>query len=391
MIYLDNAATSFPKPPQVARAMAGTLNKLGVNPGRGGHHLALCAGRIVQRCREEMAELFGAPSAERVIFTANCTEALNLAIAGTLHQGDEVLCSHAEHNAVMRPLERYVASGQITVKVLPPDDMGLIQPHTLQRFLSPRTALVILCHASNVTGVIQPVARLGAVCRENHVPLLVDAAQTAGILDVSLQALNASLIAMPGHKGLLGPQGTGTLILAEDMDPEPLLCGGTGSASESFRQPDMLPDRYESGTLNLPGIAGLLAGVRFVRQYRHEIRDYEEHLANRMRRQLTGVPNLRLLGHPDAPKVGLVSLVPRDMDVSDLCDRLNAAGIAVRGGLHCAPSIHTWLGTLRSGAVRLSPGIYTTEQDIDDAAAVLLRLLHQYIPDHHSVSTRPAL
>lgn len=375
MIYLDNAATSYPKPPQVIRAMSGSLDKLGANPGRGGHRLALCAGRVVQRCREELAEFFGASSTERVIFTANCTEALNLAIAGTLHQGDEVLCSYAEHNAVMRPLERYVASGQITVKVIPPDELGLIQPHTLQRLISPRTALVIICHASNVTGVIQPVARLGAICRENGVPLLVDAAQTAGILDVTLSGLNASMIAMPGHKGLLGPQGTGALILGEQMNPEPLICGGTGSASESFHQPDLLPDRYESGTANLPGIAGLLAGVRFARKYRSQICEYEEELAQRLRRQLKTLPQLRLLGHLDAPKVGIVSFVPRDFDVSDLCDALNLSGIAVRGGLHCAPSVHTWLGTLRSGAVRMSPGIYTTEQDIDDTAAIVARLL----------------
>lgn len=375
MIYLDNAATSFPKPPQVIRAMAGTLDKLGVNPGRGGHRLTLCAGRIIQRCREELAELFGASSPERIIFTHNCTEALNLAIAGTLRQGDEVLCSHAEHNAVMRLLERYVSAGQITVRVLPPDNMGLIQPHTLQQYLSKKTALVIICHASNVTGVVQPVNRLGAVCRENGVPLLVDAAQSAGVLDVSLQNLNASMIAMPGHKGLLGPQGTGVLVLGDRARPEPLLCGGTGSASESFRQPDLLPDRYESGTLNLPGIAGLLAGVKFVRRYRTEICEYEEHLAQRLRRQLQGMPALRLLGHPDAPHTGIVSFVPHSHDVSDLCDALDASGIAVRGGLHCAPAIHTWLGTLRSGAVRLSPGIYNTEQEIDDAAAVIARLL----------------
>lgn len=374
MIYLDNAATSFPKPPQVARAMAGTLNKLGANPGRGGHRLALGAGHLVQRCREELAAMFDAPSAERVIFTDNCTEALNLAIAGTLHQGDEVLCSHGEHNAVMRPLTRYAAAGQITLKVLQPDEQGLLQPQTLRKHITPKTALFVLCHASNVTGVIQPAAQLGAICREMGVPMLLDAAQTAGVLDVSLSRLNAAMIAMPGHKGLLGPQGTGVLILRDGVDPQPLICGGTGSASESFQQPDLLPDRYESGTLNLPGLAGLLAGVRFVRRYREEIRDYEDHLARMMRSQLQAMPQLRLLGHPDAPKVGIVSVVPRTMDTSDLCDALDASGIAVRGGLHCAPAIHTHLGTLRTGAVRFSPGIYTTEQDIADTLAVLDRL-----------------
>ena len=377
MIYLDNAATSYPKPPQVIRAMAGTLEKLGANPGRGGHHLAVCAGRVVQRCREELAELTGIRQPERVIFTHSCTESLNLAISGTLHEGDEVLCSHGEHNAVMRLLDRYAAAGQITVRVMPPDETGILQPHTLQRMISPKTALVIICHASNVTGVVQPVGRLGAVCRENGVPLLVDTAQTAGMLDVSLAALNADMIAMPGHKGLLGPHGTGVLILGEGMEPEPLMCGGTGSASESLRQPDMLPDRYESGTLNLPGIAGLLAGVKFVRAHQAEIHQYEQHLARRLRSQLEGMDRLTLLGHPDAPKMGMVSFVPKGMDVSALSDDLDRSGVAVRGGLHCAPSIHTWLGTLQSGAVRASVGIYNTEQEIYDTAAIIARLLRE--------------
>lgn len=377
MIYLDNAATSYPKPPQVIRAMAGTLEKLGANPGRGGHHLTVCAGRVVQRCREELAELTGIRQPERVIFTHSCTESLNLAISGTLHEGDEVLCSHGEHNAVMRLLDRYAAAGQITVRVMPPDETGILQPHTLQRMISPKTALVIICHASNVTGVVQPVGRLGAVCRENGVPLLVDAAQTAGMLDVSLAALNADMVAMPGHKGLLGPHGTGVLILGEGMEPEPLMCGGTGSASESLRQPDMLPDRYESGTLNLPGIAGLLAGVKFVRAHQAEIHQYEQHLARRLRSQLEGMDRLTLLGHPDAPKMGMVSFVPKGMDVSALSDDLDRSGVAVRGGLHCAPSIHTWLGTLQSGAVRASVGIYNTEQEIDDTAAIIARLLRE--------------
>ena len=375
MIYLDNAATSFPKPPQVIRAVTGTLDKLGVNPGRGGHRLALQAGRVVQACREEAARLFSMNDPSRIIFTKNCTEALNLAISGMLRQGDEVLCSHGEHNAVMRLLKRYAAWGQITLRVLPPDNMGILQPHTLQQHISQKTALVVVCHASNVTGVIQPVSRLGAVCKENGVPFLVDAAQTAGVLDVSPTALRADLVAMPGHKGLLGPHGTGMLLLGAGASPEPLMVGGTGSASESMLQPDLLPDRYESGTLNLPGIAGLLQGMRFVHQHREEIHEYECWLNQRFRRRIAGLPGLTLLGHPDAECVGITSFVSSEVDAGHIADGLDASGIAVRGGLHCAPAIHTWLGTLQSGAVRVSPGIYNTEQDMDDAAAVLQRLV----------------
>lgn len=375
MIYLDNAATSFPKPPQVVRAVAGALGSLGVNPGRGGHHLAIQAGRVVQACREEAAQLLGMSHPERVIFTRNGTEALNLAIAGTLHRGGEVLCTHAEHNAVMRLLDRYVTAGDISVKVLPPDRDGILQPATLRQAISPQTELVILCHASNVTGVVQPISRLGAICQESGVPLLVDAAQTAGVLDVRPEALHASMVAMPGHKGLLGPHGTGILALSDGIDPEPLILGGTGSASESVRQPDMLPDRYESGTLNLPGIAGLLCGIRFVLRHQAEIREYEHHLNQRLRKQLADLAGLTILGSDSAPCVGITSIVPQKMDAGTLADGLDASGIAVRSGLHCAPAMHTWLGTLQSGAVRFSPGIYNTEQEIDDTVAVVERLL----------------
>ena len=375
MIYLDNAATSFPKPPQVIRAMTDALQNFGANPGRGGHQLALQAGRTVEKCREAAASLLGVSSPERVIFTRNCTESLNIAITGMLRKGDEVICSHGEHNAVMRPLERFVSRGDITVKLLRPDERGVLSPDTLRRAVTSRTGLVIICHASNVTGVIQPVRELGAVCREKGIPFLVDAAQTAGILDVTLDSLNADMIAMPGHKGLLGPHGTGLLALREGIAPEPLILGGTGSASESVRQPELLPDRYESGTLNLPGIAGLLAGISFVTQYREDIHRYETALNDRLRRQLAGIPGLRLLGDDRAPRVAITSVVPDGGDSAALADALDATGVAVRGGLHCAPAMHSYLGTLKSGAVRFAPGPYNTELEIDDTAALVARLM----------------
>ncbi|MBQ7137464.1 MAG: aminotransferase class V-fold PLP-dependent enzyme [Clostridia bacterium] len=376
MIYLDNAATSFPKPPSVLRAMTEALREYGANPGRGGHKLALQAGRTVEKCREAAANLLGARP-ERVIFTRSCTESLNLAIMGMLHKGDEVICSHGEHNAVMRPLERFVSRDEITVKLLRPDEQGLLSPEVLRRAITSRTGLVIICHASNVSGVVQPVRELGAVCREKGVPLLVDAAQTAGMLEVTLDALNADMIALPGHKGLLGPHGTGLLALREGVDPEPLILGGTGSASESVRQPELLPDRYESGTLNLPGIAGLLAGIEFVAPQRADIHRYEAGLNDRLRRQLTQIPGLRILGAENAPRVAITSVVPEGGDSAALADALDASGVAVRGGLHCAPAMHSYLGTMRSGAVRFAPGPFNTERDIDDTAALVARLMRQ--------------
>ena len=375
MIYLDNAATTFPKPPQVLRAMTGVMEKLGANPGRGGHRLSLQAGRVVESCREAAAALLGVPGPERVIFTRCCTESLNLAITGLVRPGGEVICSHGEHNAVMRVLARLVARGMITVKVLQPDERGLLAPETLRAAISPRTQLVVICHASNVTGVIQPVAALGAVCRDRGVPLLVDAAQTAGVLDVTLEGLNADLIAMPGHKGLLGPHGTGLLALREGIDPEPLLVGGTGPASDGLHQPPLRPARYESGTLNLPGIAGLLAGLTWVRSRREEIAAREHMLNERLRIQLADVPGLTVLGHDDAPRVGITSVVPAHGDSGLLADGLDASGVAVRSGLHCAPAIHAWLGTLDSGAARFSVGPFTTLREVDDAAALTARLM----------------
>ena len=368
MIYLDNAATSFPKPPAVIRAMAGTLQKLGGNPGRAGHRISLCAGRIVQNCRELLAENFGAPDAEHVIFTASCTEALNIAIRGMLCEGDEVICSHAEHNAVMRVLKGLEEEGAIRVRTLIPNSMGLVTPEGLQAAITPKTALCVICHASNVTGVVQPVRRIADALRPYGVPLLVDAAQTAGILDVSLKSLGADMIAMPGHKGLLGPHGTGVLVLGRGMLPRPLVAGGTGSQSESMLQPMQLPDRYESGTLNLPGIAGLLVGARFALRHREKIESYESELAQRLRMRLEGIRGIRVLGHASAPKVGVVSFVPSSMDSGMLCDQLSREGFALRAGLHCAPGIHQWLGTLHTGACRASVGIYNTEEEVDQLA-----------------------
>jgi len=377
MIYLDNAATSFPKPPAVIRAMAGTLQKLGGNPGRAGHRISLCAGRIVQNCRELLAEAFGAPDAEHIIFTASCTEALNIAIRGSLHEGDEVICSHAEHNAVMRVLKGLEAEGSIRVRTLVPDSLGLLSPEGLRAAITPKTALCVLCHASNVTGVIQPVRLLSDTLKPYGIPLLVDAAQTAGVLDVSLSALGADMIAMPGHKGLLGPQGVGVLVLGRGMLPRPLVLGGTGSQSESMLQPAQLPDRYESGTINLPGIAGLFAGARFALKHRAEIEQYETELAHRLRMQLTNLRGIRLAGHSSAPKVGVVSFVPTGMDSGALADALDRHGFALRAGLHCAPSVHQWLGTLHTGACRASVGIYNTEEDVDHLAAAVASLLHR--------------
>ncbi|MDD3411384.1 MAG: aminotransferase class V-fold PLP-dependent enzyme [Eubacteriales bacterium] len=373
MIYLDNAATSFPKPPMVARAMAGTLTRIGGNPGRSGHRYSLCGGRVITACRELIAREMGMKTPERVIFTSGCTEAVNLALRGTLCEGDEVLCSHAEHNAVMRPLKELERMGSIRVRVLEPDARGLIRSEAIHAALSPRTALCVINHASNVTGVVQPMEEIASALRAYGVPLLVDAAQTAGVLDLS--RIGADMIACAGHKGLLGPHGTGLLLLGEGMLPRPLVCGGTGSESESMFQPEELPDRYESGTLNLPGIAGLMVGARFAFQHRQEIEQYEHYLASLLRDRLTELRGVRVLGDAGAPKIGVVSFTVEGRDCGTLTDELSRKGFALRAGLHCAPSIHSHLGTLTSGACRASVGIYNTEEDVCQFIAALRELI----------------
>ncbi len=375
MVYFDNAATSFPKPPAVARAMAGTLQKIGGNPGRSGHMLSLCGGRVIEACRELFAAELGAEVPDNIIFTSGCTEALNLAIRGSLHAGDEVLCSHAEHNAVMRVLKGLETNGEIAVRVLVPDSCGLLMPESVAAAVSPKTALCVINHASNVTGVVQPMRKIADALAPYGIPLLADAAQTAGILKISFDELGADMIAMPGHKGLLGPHGVGVLALGRGMLPRPLITGGTGSQSESMLQPTQLPDRYESGTANLPGIAGLMVGARFAFKHRAEIEEYEAALCNRLRAKLESISGIRVLGAPSAPRVGVIGFVPENMDTGELCDELSKAGFALRAGLHCAPSIHKWLGTLETGACRASIGIYNTEDEVDALCDCVRRIV----------------
>ena len=373
MIYLDNAATSYPKPAEVIRAVSGVMEKIGGNPGRGGHAGALAGGRIMEKCRELAAAYAGVSAPERVIFCLNCTDALNMAIRGTLYAGDEVLVSHAEHNAVLRPLMGYHDAGKITVRMLQPDPRGLLSPDTVRAAIGPKTALMVLCHASNVTGLIQPAREIARACHEQGVPLLLDAAQTAGTEDIA--AVGADMIAMPGHKGLLGPMGIGILYVGEHVSLRPLREGGTGSASESVHQPELLPDRYESGTLQLPAIAGLLQGARFVRRDRAMIHEYECSLIDRLRQGLESLPGVTVYGRGSVPHVGVLSFNLDGRESGETADLLNQQGYCLRGGLHCAPCMHRWLGT--PGTVRASVGPFSTEKEIDGLLAAVRQLLQK--------------
>lgn len=364
MIYLDNAATSFPKPPEVIRAAAGVMQRLGANPGRSGHRLSLAAGRVLMQCRIELAALMQVPDPENILFCFNCTDALNTAIHGCLRPGDHVVTTMLEHNSTLRPINSAVQRGEVTWTLLPPDDQGRIQPSQVQAALQPNTRLVAVNHVSNVTGVAQPVEAIGAVVAQHEALFLVDAAQSLGILPVHPLKMQADMVAFPGHKGLLGPYGTGGLYLNPEVVLEPLRHGGTGSSSESMLQPDELPERYESGTMNLAGIAGLLAGTRYVLKHGQEIAEHEHILTQRLLSGLAQFPQLQLLS-ATPPDVGVVSFNLGEYSSGEVANMLDQRNIAVRGGLHCAPGAHEWLGTLARGAVRASVGYANTVRDVD--------------------------
>ncbi len=373
MIYLDNAATSFPKPPEVARAMAGVLNTIGANPGRSGHRMALAAGRVIYQCRELLAEYLGIADSSRIVFCSKCTDALNTAIHGALSPGDHVISTLLEHNSVLRPLSGLFVGGRIQLTLLSPEADGTISAQQVQRAIKPNTRLVACTHMSNVTGALQPVTAIGRVARAAGALFLVDAAQSAGKLDVRPDALGADLLAMPGHKGLMGPHGTGVLYVRPGVQLTTLRQGGTGSLSESMLQPEDLPDRFESGTQNLPGIAGLLVGVRFVRAHQAEIVQREAALAERLLDGLANTPRVTLYSRPGA---GVVSFNVGQAQSGLVAEQLDQANVAVRGGLHCAPGVHQHQGTLESGAVRASPGFFNTERDVDTLLRAVRIIAH---------------
>ena len=373
MIYLDNAATSYPKPRCTVDAMVQALTQCGANPGRAGHRLSLEAGRTVEACRESLAAMLDEQDATRIAFAQNATDALNMAIHGVLRTGDHVISTLIEHNSVLRPLSELSRSGTITLTLVPPDEGGRIRVEDVERAITPRTRLVAMTHMSNVLGVAQDAERMGAMCARRGVLLLLDCSQTAGHLPLTPAKWGCALLAMPGHKGLLGPHGTGALWVAPRVRLAPLRQGGTGSASESMFQPRMMPDSLESGTLNLPGIAGLNAGMRYALAHRAEAHETAVALCDFMREGLLGLPGVRVYTPSGAM---LTSFNIDGISSQEVASVLDGANIAVRAGLHCAPGVHRFLGTLQTGAVRVSPGMMNGMKDaraLVDAVAGIVR------------------
>ena len=377
MIYLDSAATTFQKPPTVARAMTEALSTMS-SPGRGGHPLAMRAADTAFQCRSELAALFNMKEPERVVFTTNATHGLNIAIKSLVPRGGRVVVSGYEHNAVTRPLAALGAD--ISAADAPPFDRETAVA-AFERLIVPGIDAVICNHVSNVFGCIQPIEAVAELCRDRGVPLIVDASQSAGILPLDMERLGAAFIAMPGHKGLYGPQGTGILLCGGDGLPAALLEGGTGSISLSQEMPDFLPDRLEAGTHNMPGIAGLLAGVRFVRRRGTDrILRHEQMLTRRTAELLRTLPAVEVFAAPEGKQqAGVLSFRVRGRDPELIGEALAERGIAVRAGLHCAPLAHRTAGTLDTGTVRLSLSDFNTPAQIEKLAQELHQLFRETV------------
>lgn len=368
-VYLDNAATSWPKPPAVVSAVVRYLEQVGGNPGRSGHGLSNEAGRIVDSARESLARLFQVKNPLRIVFGSNCTEALNLAICGLLRSGDHVITSSVEHNSVMRPLRQLEMEG-VALTVVPCNSDGTLDCALIEAAIRPNTALIVLSHASNVVGTLLPIAQVGQIARKHGLLMLVDAASTAGVMPINMETDCIDLLAFAGHKSLLGPTGTGGLVIGERVDisrMRPLKRGGTGSRSESEEQPEMLPDVYESGTLNVMGLAGLNAGVEWIlNQGLDSIRAHHTGITQSLIDGLVNMPGVTVYGTLDANRqVSVVSFNISGVSPSEAGFYLDEEfNIQSRIGLHCAPTAHRTIGTFPGGTIRFAPGIFVTDDDV---------------------------
>ncbi|GAB6272794.1 MAG: aminotransferase class V-fold PLP-dependent enzyme [Smithella sp.] len=380
-IYLDNAATSFPKPEAMLAAMTAYQQAIGANPGRSGHGLSIDAGRIVYETRETLARLFNSEDPLRIVLTKNSTEALNIVLKGALKPDDHVITSSMEHNSVMRPL-RFLESQGVRVSVIPCSPRGELDPEDIKKAIRPATKMVVMTHASNVTGTILPVEAVGAIIREKgDILFCVDAAQTAGALPMDVQKLKIDLLAFTGHKSLYGPQGTGGLYIRKGLEKgiAPLMMGGTGSRSEFEAQPDFMPDKYESGTPNTIGFAGLGAGATYLAgQTMERIRAKEEQLTRRFLERLEAFKDqVTVYGPNDAARqTAVISFNVKNISPSDAAMFFEEKfGILCRPGLHCAPAAHRTIGTFPRGTVRFSFGFFNTSREVDRAAKAVMALI----------------
>lgn len=377
MIYLDHAATSLPKPPEVLQAVETALQTYG-GAGRGVHEAAMNANRNVFAARAAVASLFGF-SPERVAFTANATHSLNLAISGLLGPVDHVISTALEHNSVLRPLYRLQQEG-MELSIVPADQNGSLDYEQFERFLQPNTKAVVCTHASNVTGGILDLSFISTFCKTHDLLLIVDAAQTAGILPIDATLDGIDVLCFTGHKGLFGPQGTGGLCIRKGLDISPLIVGGSGTDSYAKTQPEDLPEALEAGTRNGPGIAGLLAGIQFIQRVGIEnIKEKTDALRSAFIEGISSLPDIKIYGDQAGPHVSIVALNIADIDASFVSHVLaDEFGICTRPGAHCAPLAHEALGTKSQGVVRFSFGLTITEADVEAA----IEAVHSIAKDH---------
>lgn len=380
MIYLDNAATSFPKPERVYERMDQFLREEAANPGRSGHRLSVAAESQIVQARSLLAKFFGAKNIERIIFTLNCTDSLNIAIKGALRDGDHTITTVLEHNSVLRPLYALETAKKITVTKLHPYGDGFIDPQDVKNALRKNTKLVLVTHAPNVIGTIQPIREIGRLVREAGALFLVDSAQTAGVVSIDVEEDFIDLLAFPGHKALYGPPGTGGLYVGERAKLIPWREGGTGFNSESQIHPETFPFALEGGTPNSVGIVGLKEGVEFiVAEGLEKIRSHERSLVKKLREELKQIPGLKLHGTDDVTKsVAPVSFIVEGIEPQEFSIVLDQSfHIAVRAGLHCAPLMHETLGTAPQGSIRFSPGYFNTLAEIDQAVRAVRKIQSQ--------------
>ena len=383
MIYLDNASTSFPKPETVVEAVSGYMAGMGVNINRGCYNQAYHAEEMILETRELLCVLFRGPDCRNVIFTSNVTESLNILIKGLLKPGDHVLVSSMEHNAVMRPLVQLEKLG-VSFTRMPCDEIGMLLLDRIESCLTPQTKAVIMTHASNVCGTILPIASVGEFCKAHGLMFIVDSAQTAGVIPIDMQKMHIDALAFTGHKGLLGPQGTGGFAITDELAEriEPLLSGGTGSMSHTEDIPLFLPDRFEPGTMNLPGIMGLRAGLLWLKkQGMDSVYAHEMALTEHFLKGLTLLEEkdfVRIIGRRDTfDRVGVVSIQTKQTELSQAAYLLDQQyGIMTRVGLHCAPSAHKTLGTYPTGTIRFSFGHANTEREVDEALSAIEVIAH---------------
>ncbi len=378
MIYLDNASTSLKKPPAVGRAILSAIQTLG-NTARGAHGYSLDAACAIYDAREKLAALFNCPRADHVVFTANVTQALNTAICGVLSSGDHVISTDLEHNSVLRPLYRLQSEQGVELDFVPADRRGNIDYADFERLIKPNTKAIVCTHASNLTGNMTDIHRISKIARAHDILLIVDAAQTAGAKAIDMQALGIDILCFTGHKGLMGPQGTGGMCIREGVVIRPLIVGGTGVQTYRREQPDRLPTLLEAGTLNGHGIAGLSAAIDFINEIGLDhIADRKNALTQRFYQGVKEIDGVSVYGDLNREHAAIVTLNIGDLDSGEVADTLfEEYGIAARAGAHCAPRMHTALGTKEQGAVRFSFSYFNTEEEIDQAVEAVKKIAKQ--------------